>query len=80
MTGDRQISVYSGQTLLGFVVERSDKSCIAKDASSRKLGRFPTIQQAVKAIGEVAQRGAEKGGRWVKWSFTPERSCHGLKI
>lgn len=60
MTGDRQISVYSGQTLLGFVVERSDKSCIAKDASSRKLGRFPTIQQAVKAIGELHKEAPKK--------------------
>lgn len=53
MTSDRQISVYDGQQLLGFVIERSDKSCVAKDASDSKLGRFPTLQQAVNAVGEA---------------------------
>lgn len=53
MTSDRQISVYAGQTLLGFVVERADKSCVAKDASGKKLGSFPSLQRAADAISEA---------------------------
>ena len=54
MTSDRQISVYAGQTLLGFVVERADKSsCIAKDANGKKLGSFPSLQRAADAISEA---------------------------
>lgn len=58
MTSDRQISVYAGQTLLGFVVERADKSCVAKDANGKKLGSFPSVQKAVAAVGDrTEQRG-----------------------
>lgn len=62
MTTDRQISVYDGQQLLGFLIERSDKSCVAKDASGHKLGSFPNLQKAVAAVGDgVAAR--ESGQR-----------------
>lgn len=53
MTGEGRLSIYDGQQLLGFVVERSDRTCVAKDASGHKLGSFPTVQKAVAAVGEA---------------------------
>ena len=49
----RQLSVYDGTRCIGIVIERGDKSCIAKDVNGRKLGRFATVKQAADAVTEI---------------------------
>jgi len=53
MTADRQISVYDGQRMIGTITERASKDCVAKDASGRALGKFPSIQKAADALSET---------------------------
>ena len=49
----RAISVYQGQDHIGTVIERGDKTFIAKDLVGHKLGPFPNVQKAADAITEL---------------------------
>ena len=60
------VSVYSGQTLLGFVLSRGRDDFESFDAQERSIGVFPDMQQAADAIG---------GGGVV----TSGRDCEGKK-
>ena len=50
---DRQFPVYGGQCQIGTVIERRDKTCIAKGADGRKLGTFANLEKAVAEISDV---------------------------
>lgn len=48
----RQLSVYDGQRLLGFVIDREKKGEVfAFDADDRALGAFADRKAAVAAVG-----------------------------
>jgi hypothetical protein len=51
--GDRIVSVYDGQRQIGIVIERADKTCIAKDANGKKLGTYSNARIAADAISDV---------------------------
>ncbi len=65
VSGARNIAVYDGQHLLGFVIVHEDKTCVAKDAAGRRLGTFPSVKAATDAIDEVdkAFSSQRQGGR-----------------
>jgi len=49
------VSVYSGQTLLGFVLSRGRDGFESFDAKERSIGVFPDMQQAADAISAEAE-------------------------
>ena len=53
MSGARQLAVYDGTRHIGTVIERDDRTCIARDVNGRKLGVFPNVQKAADAITAV---------------------------
>jgi hypothetical protein len=53
MNAKREIVVYDGTRHIGTIVERDDRTCIARDVSGKKLGTFPNVAKAADAISKT---------------------------
>lgn len=53
MSGARELALYDGQRHIGTIIERPDRTCIARDVTGKKLGSFPSVQKAANAITEI---------------------------
>jgi hypothetical protein len=55
MSGQRELAVYDGQRLLGYVVESAGRFA-ATAADGRKLGKFSMLKNAADAVSNADER------------------------
>ncbi len=53
MSANREIAVYDGTRHIGTIVERADRTCVARDVNGKKVGTFSNVSKAADAIGEI---------------------------
>jgi hypothetical protein len=53
MSGARELVLYDGRRHIGTIIERPDRTCIARDVTGKKLGSFSSVQKAANAITEI---------------------------